>query len=129
MEVDGVEVPVEITTPGNKSGSPASGALARVTFKAGGERKVRLRYNSRGMDRWNYSFGPNTARAKNFKLVVKTNFDRVDFPAASLSPSDKRASAGGWDLIWQFGNLLADTSIVGQPSGQPVLYRLKWESP
>ena len=65
------------------------------------------------MDRWNYSFGANTSRARNFKLAVQTNFQKVDFPASSLSPSAKEArSGGGWDLTWQFGNLLADSSIA-----------------
>ena len=112
VEVDGVEVPVEISTPDNPSGAPASTAVAKLTFKAGQRRVVRLSYSSRGMDRWSYSFGANTARARNFSLTVETNFDEVDFPAASLSPSDKRANGDGWLLSWRFGNLLADASVA-----------------
>ena len=112
VELDGKETPVEITSPDNKSGAPASAALARITFDAGQRRVVRLRYRSRGMDRWSYAFGANTARARDFTLKVETNFDEVDFPAASLSPSAKEARGAGWLLSWRFGNLLADASVA-----------------
>jgi hypothetical protein len=63
------------------------------------------------MDLWSYSFGAQAARARDFELRVRTDFDKVDFPAGSLSPTRKQARGGGWELTWRFGNLLADAGI------------------
>lgn len=43
---------------------------------------------------------------------MQTNFDKVDFPEGTLSPTRKRALPGGWQLTWHFGNLLSDSSIA-----------------
>ena len=69
--------------------------------------KIKAHYKSRGMDSWSYGFGSDVMEARDFKLVVNTDFARVDFPAASLSPSDKQESSDGWKLIWEFDHLVS----------------------
>ncbi len=112
IDLDGKKVPLTIGKDPDNENSSVSGAMAWVKLKPNAEHKVRLRYTSRGLDRWNYAMGENTSRARNFKLVVKTNFDKVDFPTSSLSPSLKTPSDNGWQLTWKFGNLLADSGIA-----------------
>ena len=110
--LDGKELKMIIGKDPEVENSTRSGALARVTLGAGATHNIRVRYTSRGLDRWNYALGQNTSRAKDFQLVVRTNFDKVDFPTSSLSPSTKDQLDGGWKLTWKFGNLLADSGIA-----------------
>jgi hypothetical protein len=108
VHLDGQELPVQISTQNQQ----VSAALGKGVFGASSRHTLRLRYTSRGMDRWAYSFGAQTARARGFKLVVRTDFDKVDFPAGSLSPTQRRATAEGQELTWQFGNLLSEAGIA-----------------
>jgi hypothetical protein len=112
--LDGRELAVQIEGATSREGAQpqSSGASARIAIAPGAARTVTVRYKSRGMDRWSYSFGAHTARARNFKLAVITDFDKVDFPGGSLSPTHKRRTADGWELAWQFGNLLSDAGIA-----------------
>ncbi len=121
--LDGKELPVQIE--GQSAGAPSgsyvqrggtnaastAGASARIALAPGAQHKLALRYRSRGMDRWSYSFGAGTSRARDFKLTVSTDFEKVDFPAATLSPTLKTRSGAGWELTWKFGNLLSDAGI------------------
>ncbi len=112
MHLDGKKMDLTIgKDPGNENSSE-SGAMAWIQLGPGAEHKVRVRYTSRGLDRWNYAMGENTSRARDFKLTVDTNFEEVDFPTSSLSPSDKQQTADGWKLTWKFGDLLADSGIA-----------------
>ena len=111
--LDGKAVPMELEPP-SKGRTHTAGAVARVFLGPGRSHQVRTRYQSRGLDRWNYSFGKSTAQAKNFKMVVQTNFEEIDFPAGTLSPSRKQPSGSGWELTWTFNNLLADAGIAVQ---------------
>jgi hypothetical protein len=112
--LDGKELPVQIEgQPASQRSvaAPASGASARIALAPGAKHRVTVRYRSRGMDQWSYSFGAGTTRARDFKLTVSTDFGKVDFPAATLSPTAKTRTAAGWDLEWKFGNLLSDAGI------------------
>ena len=111
--LDGEEVTLSLQRdPAVDKNQGQPGAVARVMLKPGAEHTIGVRYHSRGLDRWNYALGQDTARAKNFKLVVSTNFDQVDFPSSTLAPSAKRSTDDGWQLSWQFSNLLADSGIA-----------------
>jgi hypothetical protein len=90
----------------------AEAVYARKKLEPGKAHRLRVRYTSRGLDRWSYAFGANTARARDFQLLVHTNFDKVDFPTGSLSPVAKRRTDRGWDLTWRFGNLLSEAGIA-----------------
>jgi hypothetical protein len=109
-QLDGHDLPIQIESE-RSSGTTVSGAVARVPLAPGARHALRVRYKSRGMDQWNYAFASHAAQVRNFKLTVSTDFDKVDFPPESLSPTQKRKTSSGWELSWQFGNLLSDAGI------------------
>ena len=78
---------------------------------AGKTAVVRVAYRSQGQSRWHYSFGTEVSQVKNFRLLMKTDFKDIDFPGNSLSPTAKRETAGGWDLEWNYKNLVSGMSI------------------
>ncbi len=49
---------------------------------------------------------------QNFHLRINTNFKDIDFPDNTLSPASKHAIAGGWQLDWDYKNLLSGYSIA-----------------
>lgn len=68
-------------------------------------------YRSQGLDEWRYALGNDVTEVKDFHLVMRTNFDDVDFPESTLSPTDKVEIDGGWELHWRYANLLSGFQI------------------
>jgi len=83
----------------------------RVKLDAGKSENVEVAYQSQGLDEWWYDFGENVNQAKNFSLTMVTNFDQIDFPPSSISPTKKEPTAGGWQLSWQYSSLLSGVRI------------------
>jgi len=73
--------------------------------------KIRISYVSHGLDKWGYDFGSNVKQVKNFSLNIKTNFNDIDFPNDSLSPTHKESFDGGCNLHWKYSNLLTGVKI------------------
>ena len=49
-----------------------------------------MRYRSRGLGDWTYAFtSSGVAQVRDFELAMKTDFDRIDFPAGTLSGAPK----------------------------------------
>lgn len=96
-------------TPGGGTGR----ALAAVVQLAPGEETdIHIGYASRGLDQWLYSFGDGVITVKDFVLTVNTDFDEFDFPPRTISASHKRPKpAGGWELVWDFTNLVSDFDV------------------
>jgi inner membrane protein involved in colicin E2 resistance len=74
-------------------------------------------YRSQGLGEWRYNFGGggdprDVARVRDFELTLSTNFRDVDFAENSLSPSQKRETRDGWELIWRYGNLVSGYQIA-----------------
>lgn len=67
-------------------------------------------YKTRGLDRWGYTFG-SESRVQNFTLLMKTNFDDIDFPVGTGSPSERTRSGAGWNLIWSYPDEIGARSI------------------
>src|SRR6266404_2264557 len=82
-------------------------------FQVAGGKSVHLRtgYRSQGLDSWRYKFGNSVAQIRNFTLNMQTNFSDIDFPENTLSPTTKRQSASGWDLTWNYKNLISGYQI------------------
>ncbi len=74
--------------------------------------KLRVGYRSQGLDSWSYSFGEDVNSVRNFHLRMATDFKDIDFPDNSLSPTEKRRSGRGWQLDWNYGNLLSGYRIA-----------------
>jgi hypothetical protein len=68
-------------------------------------------YKSQGLDEWRYALGNDVTQVRDFQLVMRTNFDDVDFPESTLSPTEKREIDGGWELHWRYANLLSGFQI------------------
>lgn len=83
----------------------------KLKLDPGKAETVEVGYQSQGMDEWWYDFGENVNQAKNFSLAMTTNFDQIDFPPSSISPSKKEQTASGWRLSWQYTSLLSGVKI------------------
>ena len=73
-----------------------------------------VQYRSRGLGTWMYAFADATAgvaQVRDFNLTMHTNFDRIDFPAGTVSPSRKGPRANGWTITWAFANLISGQAI------------------
>jgi hypothetical protein len=77
-------------------------ATAIAAVGAGQTVRLRVAYRSQGLESWRYNFGSEVAQVRDFELEMSTNFKDVDFPESTLSPSEKRETANGWDLTWSY---------------------------
>src|SRR5215831_16151135 len=97
--------------------------LARARLAPGEKSVLRAEYRSQGLDSWRYSFsGPNAAQpgsgdkaisqARDFHLTMNTDFSGFDFPDNCLSPTEKRQTGSGWELQWNYENLVSGFDIA-----------------
>jgi inner membrane protein involved in colicin E2 resistance len=106
-----------------------SQAVARTRLAAGAKAVLHAAYRSQGLDNWRYTFsranaerstarenadgdGKEISQAHDFHLLVKTDFSGFDFPDNSLSPTEKRQTANGWELEWNYQNLVSGFDIA-----------------
>jgi hypothetical protein len=78
-------------------------------------------YGSRGLDTWRYVFDKDDVAAnggtgrvtevKKLDLHMTTNFDAIDFPVGSMSPTAKRRTAAGYELDWRFAKLITGLNV------------------
>ena len=88
------------------------GAVGRgFTLRPGETTTVDVTYNTQGLDEWWYDFGEGVTQVRDFKLTMATDFDRIDFPAAGISATNKAKTADGWKLDWTYKNLLTAVKI------------------
>ena len=73
--------------------------------------RLHVGYRSQGLNSWRYQFGDGVTQARNFQLVMQTNFPDIDFSDDTLSPTSKLKVPGGWQLTWQYSNLVAGFQI------------------
>lgn len=88
-----------------------SAASGQQIVKAGETAILRVGYRSQGMDSWQYKLGDDVAQARNFSLNMRTNFKDIDFAPNTLSPTEKRQTAHGWELTWKYVNLVSGFQI------------------
>jgi inner membrane protein involved in colicin E2 resistance len=96
--------PVALT---NEKNSAAGAAVV----KPGELATLRVAYRSQGLDSWRYTFGGDVAQVRDFRLRMTTDFEEIDFPENTLSPSEKREADGGWELEWNYKNLVSGYQI------------------
>lgn len=68
-------------------------------------------YKSQGLNEWRYVLGHDVAAVRDLDLVMRTNFDDIDFPENTLSPTEKTKEGDGWKLRWRYANLLSGFQI------------------
>lgn len=100
--VDGTPV-VFSTTP--------TAVNAVIPLEPGQAAAVTIGYRSRGIGRWSYQFGSGLNAIRNFDLTMRTNFNAIDFPAQTLAPTEETPTADGWQLHWQYRNLVGGSGI------------------
>lgn len=104
LMVDGNPVPIT-----NKDNAAVTSA------KLGGGKTAQLAvgYVSQGLNEWRYTFGGSkVTQVRDFTLTMTTNFKDIDFPDNTLSPSEKAETSEGWDLKWNYKNLLSGYQIA-----------------
>jgi hypothetical protein len=72
---------------------------------------VKVSYSSQGMDQWWYIFGEDVSYIRNFELTMLTDFSGINFPENSISPTEKIQTNNGWELRWQYSDLLSGVQI------------------
>ena len=87
------------------------GTVGRAVVPAGAEANLHVAYRSQGLDSWRYQLGDGIAQARNFLLVMRTNFRDIDFADDTLSPTSKLLVPDGWELTWQYSNLVSGFQI------------------
>lgn len=89
----------------------SGGVAGSAPVAAGKTAVVKIGYESQGLDSWRYNFGQEVSQVKNFVLKMKTNFKEVDFPENTMSPTEKAETPDGWNLTWNYKNLLSGYEI------------------
>ena len=92
-------------TPATENGTRV--VRQSIPVKKGTAVPFEISYQSRGLDTWEYSFGQDVNRVKDFDMTVATDFDAIDFPEGTISPDEKRAGDRGWTLHWRSENLIS----------------------
>jgi inner membrane protein involved in colicin E2 resistance len=98
------DAPVQLT-------SAKGTATGTAQVKPGETATLRVGYRSQGLTEWRYNFGGDVAQVKDFQMKMTTNFKAIDFPENTLSPSEKRETGDGWELEWNYKNLVSGFQI------------------
>jgi inner membrane protein involved in colicin E2 resistance len=96
---------------------------ARATIPAGAQAMLKTAYRSQGQRNWRYRLGSEAAspdpgnsrpvsQASDFHMVIRTDFSGFDFPDNTLSPTSKRPTGNGWELQWDYQNLVSGFDIA-----------------
>jgi len=87
------------------------GTVGHATVPPQSDVKLHVAYRSQGLESWRYQLGDGIAQARDFQLVMNTNFRDIDFADDTLSPTSKLLVPGGWQLTWQYSNLVSGFQI------------------
>ena len=91
-------------------------AKVQVPLEAGESVDYSVSYRSQGLEKWTYRFSGDVEQVSNFTLRMHTNFNDIDFPDSTLSPTEKVPAPDGWRLTWRYQSLLSGFDIgMGMP--------------
>jgi len=102
MELDGRPIPFR---------SDKEGASLEASLHPGAAATLHVAYRSQGLESWRYKPGDDVTESRDFELAMTTNFKQIDFPPDTLSPTEKRETPHGWDLVWRYRNLISGFQI------------------
>jgi inner membrane protein involved in colicin E2 resistance len=105
---------LQFTVNGQPSSPITEKELAYVPIEVapGQDVKLRVSYRSQGLESWRYSFGQDVNPVQNFHLRMTTNFRDIDFPDNTLAATTKREAGTGWQLDWNYTNLVSGYEIA-----------------
>jgi inner membrane protein involved in colicin E2 resistance len=84
---------------------------ASVRVPPGESVQLEVGYRSQGMGTWHYSFGDGVRQVRDFRLDMTTDFEAIDFPQGTVSPTAKAREGKGWLLSWTYSNLVTGYRI------------------
>ncbi len=91
---------------------PQAGQVTHaIPVRTGDTVTLAIGYSSRGMDEWRYVPAPGVANLENFDLTMTTDFEDIDFPSFSMSPSTRSREPRGWILAWTFEQIVTGHDI------------------
>jgi len=73
--------------------------------------ELNVGYRSQGLESWRYNFGEHVNQVHDFQLRVTTDFKGFDFPGDTQSPTEEHQTAAGWELNWNYQNLMSGYKI------------------
>jgi hypothetical protein len=85
--------------------------IAKIPCAAKARHTLAVNYKSQGLDRFVYQFGDGISEVRNFTLNATTDFAAIDFPANTSSPSFKKREGNGWQLSWNYTDLVSGNGI------------------
>ncbi len=89
--------------------APQEGVITDNVQLAPGESiPINVSYECRGMDFWRYAFA-DASRIRDFVLVMQTDFADVNFPISS--PTDRKPTEKGMELIWKYEDAISAPGI------------------
>ena len=94
--------------------TPSLGVIKQtVSIPAQETSTLEISYLNRGMDQWSYHLG-EVERIQDFHLNMQTNFENIDFPAGSSSPTsrDYDESAETYQLTWNYSDVINPQHIA-----------------
>lgn len=92
--------------------SRTNGIETTAEVAAGHTALLGVRYRSQGLGRWSYKPAGEGSQARDFALRLRTNFAKYDVPDLALSPTTRTPVDGGWDLKWEYANLVSGSDIA-----------------
>ena len=118
--------------PTTEDSKAADGITQAVTLEPGQTGKLSIGYETRGTDRWGYAFGEST-RVRRFNLQMDTDFDKIDFPNGTASPTKRAQQKDGWAVVWDYPDVIGAMPIAMEMPGVlnpgPVASRIAFFAP
>ncbi|PYV73189.1 MAG: hypothetical protein DMG96_23850 [Acidobacteria bacterium] len=102
-----------LTINGNKVplATDDKGTSAEATLRPKQTASLHVAYRSQGLDNWRYKLADGVAQVQDFTLAMHTNFKDIDFADDTLSPTSKHETSDGWDLNWNYSDLVSGFQI------------------
>ncbi len=76
------------------------------------EKTVTIKYSARGLDRFSYALNKTNGPQDLVMNLTINGADQIDFPQGALSLSNIIERDEGWDLTWEFDQVLSSPSIT-----------------
>ena len=91
-------------------------AVWKERFGPNEARRYSVAYRTRGTSSWRYDMAQGSGRVRNLEVTMRTDFENVDFPPGTTSPTEHATTGGGWEGHWRFESLIAGAPIgIGMP--------------
>lgn len=116
-----------------RQSAPANGLITEaVVVPPKQSVPLKVTYSSRGIDSWAYTFS-DTSRIRQFELTMHTDFEEINFPKGTGSPTTRQPGAGNWTLHWDYPDVLSAPAIgMDMPkvlNAGPVAARISFYAP